>query len=95
MPFSSSSCHPSPAPRPLPIHGHARMIIDDWGESERGVRVEEESVSHRFNEGSANTREERLLEVYRGLTELQNRTSGFLILINVPNKVIICTFLVT
>ena len=109
MPFSSSSCHPSPAPRPLPIRGHARMIIDDWGESERGVRIEEESVSHRFNEGNANTRErraargkrgrtkkkERLLKVYRGLTEFQNRTSGFLTLINVPKEVISCMFLVT
>ena len=86
------------------------MIIDDWGESEIGVHTEEVSVSHRFNEGSAHMRKsraarekrgrtkekERLLEVYRGLTELQNRTaSGFLTLKNVPGKVIICTFLVT
>ena len=40
-------------------------------------------------------KKERLLKVYGDLTELQNRTSGFLTLINVPKKVIICTFLVT
>ena len=84
------------------------MIIDDWGESEKGVRIEEASVSHRFNEESAHARKsraarekrgqtkkkERLLKVYGDLTELQNRTSGFLTLINVPKKVIICTCLV-
>ena len=111
MTFPSSSCHSSSPlpPNSKPIGGCARMIIDDWGESERCVRIEEVSVNHRFNEGRANTREgraarekrgrtkkkERLLEVYRGLTELQNITSGFLTLINVPKKVIICTFLVT
>ena len=85
------------------------MIIDDWGESERGVCIEEVSVSGRYNEGCAHMRKrraarkkrgqtkkkDRLLKVYRDLTELQNRTSGFLTLINVPKKLIICTFLVT
>ena len=80
------------------------MIIDNWGESEIGVRIEEVSISRRVHtrerraareKRGRTKKKERVLEVYRGLTELQNRTSGFLILINVPNKVIICTFLVT
>ena len=64
MTFPSSSCHSSsplpnlpPPPHSKPIRGRARMIIDDWGESERCARIEEVSVSHRFNEGRANTRE--------------------------------------
>ena len=81
------------------------MIIDNRGESEIGVRIEEVSVSRRVHtrerraareKRGRTKKKERLLEVYRGLTELQNRTaSGFLTLKNVPGKVIICTFLVT
>ena len=77
------------------------MIIDDWGESERGVHTEEvrgvhtcASVEAAREKRGQTKKKERLLKVYGDLTELQNRTSGFLTLINVPKKVIICTCLV-
>ena len=51
------------------MRGCARMIIDDWEESEKGVRIEETSVSHRFNEESAHARESRAAREKRGQTK--------------------------